>query len=110
MSKLSTDIIADIGWAINLLKFSNKPTRSDLIGIISEISEMIKTHKINSLEIALIMLMQDPKLRLDIMIIVLRGSYPAHLQINRWDELIFTARQRIIALGREPDSLLQGLY
>jgi hypothetical protein len=100
---------ADITWATNALELQEKPTHSELVSVVSGISKLIADRSIAILSSTLNDLLKDPNLRLDVMVVTLRGSFPARSQIAHWKELVNLARQRVIKLGRNPDTLLRGL-
>lgn len=100
---------ADITWATKALELQEKPTHSELVGVVSGISKLIAERNIAILGATLDDLVRDPRLRLDVMVAALRGSFPARSQIVQWKELVNLARQRVVKLGRNPDSLLRGL-
>lgn len=100
---------ADISWATKALELQEKPSHSDLVGIVNGISRLIAERKTGVLETTLGRLLGDDRLRLDVMIAALRGSFPAKSQIPKWMELVAIAHQRIVGFGRNPESLLRGL-
>jgi len=100
---------ADITWATKALELQEKPTHSELVSVVSGISKLIAERNIAILAATLNDLLKDPKLRLDVMIAALRGSFPARSQMAQWKELVSLAHQRVVKLGRNPDSLLRGL-
>ncbi|MGO6710844.1 hypothetical protein [Rhizobium leguminosarum] len=100
---------ADISWATKALELQEKPSHAELVGVVSGIAKLIAERNTPVLSATLFDLLKDPRLRLEVMVAALRGSFPARSQIKNWKELIALAHQRVLKSGRNADSLLSGL-
>lgn len=108
-SYFAVDDIVDVSWLSDATSIEGTPKHSQLVTVVKNISNLISGGKLDVLSLVLEKIVNAPSASLDVIMTALRGSFPARKKLANWQSILDDARERIIAEGRSPDTLLHGL-
>lgn len=91
-----------------LYKSSETLKDKDIAGAIGEINKLLNEDKFELID-SLFCTIDLSRISFEIIIALLRSSYPARKLLDQWEELLARAYDEIRSRGRNPDKMLWGL-